>query len=83
MKAAVQVEAQMLPNGDIRPLAFHWEGGKVIVASLGRCWDEAGERHFLVMTPDERVYELAYLPEQSSWWLVRRPQDFRPPRNYA
>jgi hypothetical protein len=83
MIAPIRVEAQMLPNGDIRPLAFHWEGEKVVVASLGRSWDEAGERHFLVMTPDERVYELAYLPEQSSWRLLRRPQDFRPPGNFA
>lgn len=82
MNAPIQVEAKIFPEGRVRPLSFLWEGEQVVVASLGRSWREGGERHFLVMSPDERVYELVYLPD-GSWRLRRRPQDFQPPRTLA
>jgi hypothetical protein len=77
---AIAVEVRLKADGAIRPLAFSWRGKRYRVASIGRQWEQDGERHFLVMTPDERVYELAYLQKEGGWRLRRRPQDFRPPR---
>jgi hypothetical protein len=33
----------------------------------------------LVMTPEEQVYELAYVPEPAAgqWWLLHAPKDPR------
>jgi len=77
---AIAVEVRFKADGAIRPLAFSWQGKRNQVASIGRQWEQDGERHFLVMTPDEQVYELAYLPKEECWRLCRRPQDFQPPR---
>jgi len=77
---AIVVDVRFKADGTIRPLAFSWRGKRYRVASLGRQWEQAGERHFLVMTTDEQVYELAYLPKEECWRLRRRPLDFQPPR---
>jgi hypothetical protein len=77
---AIIVEVRVKTDGSIRPLAFSWRGNQYRVSSIGRQWEQDDERHFLVMTPDERVYELAYLHKEGRWRLCRRPQDFRPPR---
>jgi len=76
----IAVETRFKADGVIRPLAFSWRGKRYHVASIGRQWEQDGERHFLVMTPDEQVYELAYLLKEGCWRLRRRSQDFRPPR---
>ena len=80
MNEAIVVEVRLKTNGSIRPLAFSWRGKQYRVTSIGRQWEQDGERHFLVMTPDEQVYELAYLQKEGCWRLRRRPQDFRPPK---
>ena len=74
MHAPVTVEARFEADGSIRPLAFMLDQQLIRIASLGRQWEHNGERHFLVMSPDERVHELAYLPQQGVWRLCRRPQ---------
>jgi hypothetical protein len=79
MNEPVVVETRIDSDGGVHPVAFHWQGERKRVASVGRSWSEAGERRFLVMTSDEKVYDLAYLPDQAAWRLRRRPQDFRPP----
>jgi hypothetical protein len=79
MNEPVHVEAHIDSDGGVRPVAFRWQGERKLIASVGRSWSEAGERRFLVMTANEQVYELAYLPDQASWRLRRRPRDFRPP----
>ena len=80
MNESIAVEVRLKADGAIRPLAFSWRGKRYRVTSIGRQWEQDGERHFLVMTPDEQVYELAYLQKEGDWRLRRRPQDFRPPR---
>ena len=80
MNEVIAVEVRLKADGAMRPLAFSWRGKRYRVTSIGRQWEQDGERHFLVMTPDEQVYELAYLQKEGDWRLRRRPQDFRPPR---
>lgn len=76
MKEPIAVEARFEADGTIRPKAFLWQGQRYRIASLGRQWEEGDEHHFLVMTADSRVYELAFLQREAAWRLVRRPQDF-------
>jgi hypothetical protein len=76
MKEAIAVEARFELDGSIRPLNFIWRGHRYRIRSVGRQWDEESKRHFLVMVLGERVYELVYLPTESTWHLSRRPEDF-------
>ncbi len=76
MNEPVDVEAQFSADDRIRPMMFVWRGQRHQVASLGRQWETNGERHFLVMTADERVYELVYLIEKAGWRLRRAPEHF-------
>ncbi len=75
MSFPVAVEVKFEADGSIRPLAFVWEGELISITSLGRQWEQDGEIHFLVMSLDERVYELAYRPSEGRWRLYPRPQD--------
>lgn len=81
MRQAITVEARFEAGGSIRPLIFEWHGRRHVVASLGRQWDQDNEQHFLVMTPDDRVYELALAPDPAraggTWWLCRAPKGGR------
>lgn len=80
MSEIIAVEARFEADGNIRPLAFFRRGRRYRVASLGRQWEQGDERHFLVMTPSEQVYELVYQSGEGCWKLQRQPKDFRPPR---
>lgn len=80
MSEIIAVEARFEADGTIRPLAFFRRGRRYRVASLGRQWEQGDERHFLVMTPSEQVYELVYQSGEGCWKLQRQPKDFRPPR---
>jgi hypothetical protein len=80
MSEIIAVEARFETDGTIRPLAFIQRGVRYRVASLGRQWEQGDERHFLVMTPSEQIYELVYQPGEGCWKLKRQPEDFRPPR---
>lgn len=73
MDEPVDVEASFAADGHLQPRSFDWNGRRHIVASAGRTWTEAGEVHYLVMTPDERVFELAYATERAAWRLRRAP----------
>lgn len=77
MNEKIAVEAHFEVDGTIRPIAFLWQGKRLRIASLGRRWEKESERHFLVMTHDEQVYELVFLTTECGWRLRRRPQDFR------
>jgi hypothetical protein len=68
---AVAVEAQFLPDGEIRPTAFTWRGRRWRIAGLGRQWDEANGRHVLVEATDGSRFELCLTSTQSSWRLLR------------
>ena len=79
MDEPIEVDVRFLTDGALRPQAFRWRSRRYEIASLGRQWEEEGERRFLVMTPDERVFELAYLPAEGAWRLRRSPQSFSHP----
>jgi hypothetical protein len=79
MSEIIAVEARFEADGTIRPLAFFHDGARYQVASLGRQWEQGDERHFLVMTPSEQVYELVYQLNEGCWKLQRQPKDFQPP----
>jgi hypothetical protein len=76
MDEPVEVEARFLADGRIQPRAFRWENRLHPIAAVGRQWTQDGERRFLVMTPDERVFELAYLPDLAGWRMRRTPAAF-------
>jgi hypothetical protein len=76
MDEPIEVEAKFTADGSIKPQAFRWEGRLHPIAAVGRQWMQDGERRFLVMTPDERVFELAYLVEAAAWRLRRTPTAF-------
>jgi hypothetical protein len=79
VRESIAVEVRFGDDGGLRPLAFEWRGRHFRVASLGRQWQEGSVQHFLVMTPEEQVYELAYAPEPAAgqWWLLHAPKDPR------
>jgi hypothetical protein len=76
MDEPIEVEARFLADGGILPRAFRWQGNEYEIAAVGRHWTEEGERRFLVMTPDERVFELAFRMEDAVWRLRRTPAAF-------
>jgi hypothetical protein len=80
MNDIIPVEARFETDGSIRPLAFYWKGDRHQIASTGRQWETEGERHFLVMTFQQKVYELSYSHEEGFWQLRRKPSDFDPPQ---
>ena len=76
MNEAVDVVARFDKSGKVLPVSFVWGGVKRTILSLGRQWVQDGNRHFLVMTGEAQVYELAYRPTEMRWYLLRTPQDF-------
>lgn len=76
MDEPIEVDARFLTDGAIRPLAFRWAGHLYDISAVGRQWEQEGERRFLVMTPDERVFELAFLGDSGGWRLRRTPSAF-------
>jgi hypothetical protein len=76
MDEPIEVEARFLVSGEIQPQAFRWQGRRHPVAAVGRQWTEGAEQRFLVMTPEERVFELAFLPQVHAWRLRRTPAAF-------
>jgi hypothetical protein len=53
-----------------RPVSFRWQGETHQVAKIEREWREPRERHFLVRTEDERLFELCYQEQQDMWSAV-------------
>lgn len=76
MNEAIEVVAHFDESGTVIPRAFVWGGEKRPILSLGRQWVQNGDRHFLVMTAEEQVYELAYRTAEMTWYLLRNQQDF-------
>ncbi len=76
MNEPIIVEARIGADGSVRPIAFVWQDRRYPIASIGRQWEDEGERRMLVMTPGDRVFELAHLPQEGAWRLRRTPEDF-------
>ena len=79
MDEPIKVDVRFLTDGTLRPQAFRRGSRLYEITTVGRQWEEHGERRFLVMTPDERVFELAYLPAEGAWRLRRSPKSFGRP----
>jgi hypothetical protein len=79
----VVVEVRFEADGSVSPLAFVWRGRRHRVASLRRRGEVEGQQHFLVMTPEEKVFELTYAPEQGTWQIRERSARGRRPRRSA
>jgi hypothetical protein len=79
MDETIVVEARYDATGEIVPQAFIWRDQRYQISDLGRQWVTEDERHFLVMTPNREVYELAYLITESKWRLRRTPDHFGSP----
>jgi len=52
-----------------RPKSFIWEGMEYRVKKVEKEWQEPGEKHFRIITEDDRMFELCYY-EASDRWLA-------------
>jgi len=70
----VAVEARFDEQGTITPQSFILHGRRHPVSDVGRQWtDDQGQRHFLVMTPPDRIFELVFQPVNLVWRVVFSP----------
>lgn len=67
----VAVEAHLLPDGEVQPVAFTWRGRRRQICGLGRQWDDAQGRHVLVATSDGDRFELCLTTDHRGWQLLR------------
>lgn len=74
MNEPTEVEARFSSDGAVMVLSFTWQGRRLHVTSMGRQWVEGERRHFLVMVPGDRIFELAYSPQTSQWHILRAPE---------
>lgn len=65
----IEVIAKFSSQGLLSPLSFRWQGDELPVVSTGRHWYDEKGFHILVMIPDEKVYELVFLPGEMQWYL--------------
>jgi hypothetical protein len=66
----VQVECYSGHVYPERPLSFRWQGEIHRVTNIEKEWLEPGERHFLVGTGEERLFELCYQEQEDTWSAV-------------
>jgi hypothetical protein len=60
MEPAQDVEARFAEDSHVTVRRFTWRGRRHAVARQGRQWQAPDGRHVLVMTADERAFELLY-----------------------
>ena len=69
----IEVTVRFDTQGKVYPQQFIWGGRVYAVTSTGRRWqDQAGEHlllHILVMTVEEKTYELVFDPLELHWYL--------------
>ena len=76
MSNAIHVEARFRDDGEIVPFAFVWEERRFAVLALGRQWQEDSSRHFLVMTSEDKMFEIIYNEDEGNWCMGRSPAEF-------
>lgn len=65
------VNARFDEAGEITPLSFVLHGRTHPISAVGRQWgDNQGRRHFLVMTPPDRIIEIVFHPVDLRWALA-------------
>ena len=57
-----------------RPCFFTWQGKEYKVQIVEKEWQEPGERHFLVRTEDNNLFELWYNEQRGEWKLKKEPE---------
>jgi hypothetical protein len=71
----VVVEARLLPDGQIEPIAFAWQDRRQAITGTGRRWQEAPDgkqrMHYLVQTATSDVFELCIDTGTGQWRLLR------------
>ncbi len=71
----VEVEARFVPADHPVPLAFKWQGQWLPISSLGRIWStgegQSTAHHYMVSTPVQGIFELAFQPATMHWRVVR------------
>ena len=65
----VEVWVDIDQNGNMLPTDFSLGGVKYRIDSIGRQWIRSNRRHFLVMVPIDKVYELIFDPQEGRWFL--------------
>jgi hypothetical protein len=74
MNEPTEVEARFGADGAITLLSFTWQGRVLRVTGMGRQWAEGDTTHFLVMTPGDRIFELACHRATGQWRILRAPE---------
>jgi len=69
----IQVTARFESPGKITPLRFNWRGNEYPVVSCGRHWEDEVGHHFLVMVPNEKIYELLFSIDEINWYIKIQP----------
>ncbi len=71
----VSVEVKRRPDGTVRPLAFTWQGRRLVVESWGReetkAHDGRAVHCYLVQTPGPETWELCRDVKTAQWTLAR------------
>lgn len=52
-----------------RPIAFQWEGRRLVVAKIEAAWRLPDGRAFRLRTEDDRVFELSYSESDDVWHI--------------
>jgi hypothetical protein len=58
-------------QGKIYPLRLALEGREYPILDVGRRWEDAAGLHILVMTGEQRVWELMYRLDSARWYVLR------------
>lgn len=66
----VEVWVDIDQDGNMIPTDFSLGGVKYRIDSIGRQWVRGKRRHFLVMVPIDKVYELIYEPQGGRWFIT-------------
>jgi len=67
---STEVQADIMPDGTVRPRTFTLDGRTLDVIYTGRQWIEEHSRHVLVMTNARDTYELIVAMPEMRWWVV-------------
>lgn len=57
------------PPADIIPVSLSWGGEMLEIIDIGRFWEDELGKHFLVMTPGDKIFELVLNSKNFSWLL--------------
>ena len=72
---AIEVTVKFDQSGNIKPLSFIRKGISHPVDSIGRQWEDNTGRHYLVMVPIERIFELLFVPTELRWYIRKEGPD--------